>query len=71
MDRIPVSSTDLASVGYDEATSVLEVEFQKAGVYQYFAVPGDVYEQLMAASSKGTYFNQVVKKGGYAYARIG
>ena len=70
MDRTPVSSTELASVGYDEATSVLEVEFQKGGIYQYFGVPVEVYEQLIAASSKGSYFNQVVKKGGYPFARI-
>jgi hypothetical protein len=69
MDRTPVSSTELASVGYDEATSVLEVEFQKGGIYQYFGVPAEVYEQLIAASSKGSYFNQAVKKGGYPFSR--
>ena len=71
MERAPVNSTELASVGYDEATSVLEVEFRKSGTYQYFGVPVQVYEQLMTASSKGSYFNQVVKKGGFQYVRIG
>jgi hypothetical protein len=70
MDRTPVSSTELASVGYEEATSILEVEFQKGGIYQYFGVPMQVHEQLMAAPSKGAYFNHVVKKGGYPYARV-
>lgn len=71
MDRIPVSSTNLMSIGYDESTSVLEVKFQRTGVYQYFGVPADAYEQLMAAPSKGAYFNEAIKKGGYACARVG
>lgn len=71
MDRILVSSTNLISIGYDETTSILEVEFHKAGVYQYFGVPADVYEQLMAASSKGAYFNESIKKAGYACAHVG
>jgi hypothetical protein len=71
MDRIPVGSTNLVSVGYDDATSMLEAEFLKSGVYQYYGVPREIYDQLMAAPSKGAYFNAVIKKGGYACARIG
>ena len=71
MDRIPVSSTNLASVGYDEESSVLEVEFREAGIYQYFGVPAQVYAELMASSSKGSCFNQVIKKAGYSYTRVG
>lgn len=69
MDRTPVSSTELASIGYQEATSVLEVEFRKGGVYQYFGVPAQIYDQLMAAPSKGSYFNRVIREGGYPYSR--
>jgi len=71
MDRIPVSSTDLASVGYDVESSVLEVEFHKSGIYQYFGVAADVHDQLISASSKGRYFNEVIKKGGYSFAKVG
>ena len=71
MDRIPVGSTNLISVGYDDATSMLEAEFHKSGVYQYYGVPREIFDQLMAAPSKGSYFNAVIKKGGYACARVG
>jgi hypothetical protein len=70
MDRIQVSSTELASIGYEEATLVLEVEFRKGGVYRYFEVPAQIYNQLMAASSKGSYFNKVIREGDYRYSRI-
>ena len=39
MERIAVESSNLASIGYDEASMVLEVEFKHGGIYQYFDVP--------------------------------
>lgn len=57
----PVRSRDLALIGYDRATSVLEVVFRTGGVYRYQGVPESVYQGLMAASSHGTYFQKHVK----------
>jgi hypothetical protein len=71
MNRIPVSSSNLASVGYDSSTQVLEVEFLHGGIYQYSGIPPSVYAGLMAASSKGSYFDQNVKKAGYPDRKVG
>lgn len=71
MDRISVSSSDLASVGYESYSATLEIEFHSGGIYQYFGVSADVHDQLMAAGSKGQYFNQNIKNAGYSYTRIG
>ena len=70
MNRTSVSSSNLASVGYDPNTQTLEVEFLHGGIYQYTDVPLSVYEGLMAASSHGSYFDQNVKKAGYSYRKI-
>ncbi|MCC6453963.1 MAG: KTSC domain-containing protein [Caldilineaceae bacterium] len=70
MEREQVSSTNLASVGYDPATQILEIEFHSGGVYQYAGVPAALYEGLMAASSHGSYFDHFIKKAGYEYRRI-
>jgi len=70
MDREPVSSTNLASVGYDASTAVLEVEFNHGGVYQYSGVPEEIYQGLLSAGSHGTFFDQFIKKAGYAYAKV-
>lgn len=70
MVREQVSSSNLASIGYDPATQILEIEFLSGRVYQYYGVPAALYEGLMAASSHGSYFNQFIKKGGYGYERI-
>lgn len=70
MDRNSVSSSNLASVGYDETQNILEVEFLDGSVYQYFGVPPHIYEGLMSASSHGTFLSQYIKKGGYEYKKI-
>ena len=67
MDRQPVESRLIRSVGYDPAASVLEVELAGDGrVYRYFDLPFSVYEELMSADSKGAYFNEHVRDM-YAY----
>lgn len=68
MQRTAVSSSNVTEVGYDPDTLTLEVTFQSGEVYQYFDVPESVYQQLMQASSIGTYLNQEIKKS-YRYAR--
>ena len=61
MERQRVSSSDLAFVGYDENSATLEIEFHNRTVYQYFNVPVLIYTNLMAASSKGRYFNENIR----------
>jgi hypothetical protein len=69
MDRTPVSSSNLSSVGYDEEDRVLEIEFNSGGVYQYYDVPPRIYEELMDASSHGSYFHREIKDN-YRYDQI-
>jgi hypothetical protein len=69
MKRIPVTSSMITSIGYENG--ILEVEFITNGsIYQYFGVPESVYNSLMAASSHGQYFDANIKKGGYSYIKI-
>jgi KTSC domain len=70
MERAVANSSNLAAVGYSLESAILEVESQHGGVYQYFGVPLLVYQGLLSAASKGTYLNEVVKRGGYRYSRI-
>ena len=61
MRRTPVTSSSIVSVGYDDASSTLEVEFVGGRVYRYFAVPRAVYRSLLEAASVGATFNVVVR----------
>ncbi len=69
MDRIAVKSSNVAGVGYDAATLILEVEFKSGSVYQYFGVPAVVAQSLLSAPSVGGYLAQNIKKV-YRFARI-
>lgn len=69
MKRTPVTSSNVAAVGYDPDTMTLEVEFRNGSVYQYFDVAETVYQDLMSASSVGTYLNQNIKST-YRYAKL-
>lgn len=68
MDREPVSSSLLNSVGYDPDEQILEVELQDGKVYQYIDVPEETYHGLVEADSLGRYFNNYVR--GHSYHRI-
>lgn len=68
--REPVSSSNIASVGYDAGTKTLEVEFHGGRVYRYYDVPETVHYELVAASSIGGYFNANVRQY-YPYERLG
>jgi hypothetical protein len=61
MKRLSVISSVLRSVGYDDLTLRLEVEFDNGSVYEYRRVPTEVYAALMSANSKGNYFDTVIR----------
>lgn len=69
MVRQSVASTALQSVGYDERTETLEVQFVNGSVYQYDGVPLHVHEQLMQASSKGQFFHAYIQLS-YPFSRV-
>lgn len=70
MERVSVSSSNIASVGHDESSKILEVEFLNGSVYEYYDVPEHVYQELISAYSVGGYFVQRVKNA-YGFSRIG
>jgi hypothetical protein len=69
MERIPVESSTIISIGYDPSSEVLEIEFKNTGVYQYYNVPGPVHQMLMEAPSKGQYLNVNIKNR-FPYSRV-
>lgn len=59
MDRETVYGSGMVSIGFDTKKQVMEIEWQR-GTYQY-AVPEYLYEELMAAHEKTTFFNQRIR----------
>ena len=56
-----VASTTLASAAYDASAQLLRLEFRSCAVYSYFGVPPAVHQALLAAPSKGAYFNRNIR----------
>ncbi len=60
MELTTVDSSMIHAVGYDKETRTLEVVFNSGRVYQYYDVPSEEYEGLMAAESKGRYMRACI-----------
>ncbi len=60
MDRQAVSSSNVASVGYDPDSQILEVEFLGGKVYHYHNVPEFHFERMIQGSV-GTYLAREIK----------
>ena len=59
MNRKPVESSRIASVGYDPKKKILEVEFAKGGqIYHYSPITEEAYIQMMKAESVGKWFQK-------------
>lgn len=61
LSRASLDSSSLLSVGYSGESGIMEIAFQNGSLYRYFAVPPDVHEALLTASSKGRYFNTAIR----------
>ena len=70
MNRTPVTSSNINSIGYDAQSDILEVEFVSGDIYHYFNVPEHLYQSLMNAASKGQFLNENIRYG-YRYQKVG
>jgi hypothetical protein len=69
MNMNAVESATLAAIGYDDACGILQLRFRGNAVYCYFGVPVLVHQGLLAASSKGRYFNKAIR-GHFPHSRV-
>lgn len=65
MDAFPrwiaVESRTLSAVLYWPDQRHLDLRFRTGRVYRYFDVPAQCYRELLAAPSKGQYFNGCIR----------
>jgi KTSC domain len=60
MERSPLTSSSVASAGYDDATLVLEIEFTSGRIYQFEDVPRGVFDWLLRTPNKGSYVARMI-----------
>ena len=58
---VAVQSSLLSSVGYNPEASTLLLELRDGALYQYSEVPAEIHHNLLAAESKGNYFNRRIR----------
>jgi len=70
MELIPVVSSNVEAIGWEANVllpyasmrkNILQVKFLSGLVYNYLNVPKEVYVELMASDSKGSYINRKIK----------
>ncbi|MBN8749575.1 KTSC domain protein [Xylophilus ampelinus] len=69
MNRDFVPSSTIVSIGYDEPSQTLEVEFKQGAVYQYYNVSQELFDQLLQAPSKGQFLHYNIKNSN-PFARV-
>lgn len=62
MDRQYVESSMITSIGYDQISSILEVEFKNGVVWQYPDFPEYMWYEFQSAESKGKYFRANIRE---------
>lgn len=68
IERTPVSSSNIKSVGYDPKDRTLAIEFADGSVYHYSDVEKAKYDDLMSAKSVGKFVHGNIK-GVYKHAK--
>lgn len=56
-----VSSSAILAVGYDAQSRRMKITFVQGRTYDFCDVPQHVFDGLLRASSKGTYYNDRIK----------
>ena len=56
-----MNSAVIASVGYDAASSTMDIEFKTGRVYRFFLITRTIYDTLMSSHSVGRHFNAEIR----------
>ena len=71
MKIVKVESNNIDGVGFEEdyrislgckAMTRMRVVFSNGGIYDYYRVPKEVYDDFLKADSQGVFFHKYIKK---------
>lgn len=61
MQMIAVNSSAISAVGYEADTMQMRIRFKQGDTYTFCRVPQSIFEGLLAASSKGSYYDRHIR----------
>jgi len=60
LEMFPAASSRITEMGYDGGTATIYVRFTDGTPWCYLNVPEEVWEEFVAAPSKGRFIHQVL-----------
>ena len=66
----PVESSCVAAIGYNGDEQEVYVQFIESATYAYWPVTESVWLGFLAADSKGTFVNDVLKRPQYRFRKM-
>ena len=61
IEMVETGSSFIVSIGYDITRKMMFVEFKSGSIFAYKRIPKAIHNGLIAASSKGNFFNNNVR----------
>lgn len=61
MEMIRVSSSAISAVGYDSEIQQMQIQFVQGRTYTFCNVPQHIFDELLSAGSKGTYYDHHIR----------
>jgi len=61
MEMIRVNSSAIRAVGYDPQTRRMKIKFSQGDTYDFCHVPEHIFQGLLRAGSKGSYYNDHIR----------
>lgn len=56
-----VESSNIRQVGYNRKAKQMRIQFTNGGLFQYKEVPNEVFDEMMASKSVGSYFSKNIR----------
>lgn len=72
MKMHPVSSSQIAAIGYDPGSNRMRVQFHSGGIYEYENVDDEMHKRILSSKSQGSAFHKFIKpnKDKYPFRKI-
>ncbi len=61
MEMVVIKSKAISAVGYDPTTKKMKIKFIQGKTYDFCRVPEQIFNELLSATSKGTYYNAHIR----------
>jgi hypothetical protein len=61
MEMIRVNSSAISAIGYAADIQQMQIKFKQGHTYTFCRVPQQIFDGLLSASSKGSYYDRHIR----------